>query len=82
MIESEMEEAVKLGHEQQKFTWSSLIHDKTQVKNTRRLALAMLFVYEISFGMSWNSIPWIYAPEITTLEQRHIGAAVEPFSAV
>jgi MFS family permease len=45
-----------------------------------RLALAMLFVYEISFGMSWNSIPWLYAPEITSLEQRHIGAAVGPFS--
>lgn len=26
-------------------------------KATENMALAMLFVYEISFGMSWNSIP-------------------------
>ena len=47
---------------------------------TNRLALAMLFVYEISFGMSWNSMPWLYAAEITPLEIRHIGGAVGPFS--
>ncbi|KAL4897839.1 general substrate transporter [Aspergillus ambiguus] len=45
-----------------------------------RLALAMLFVYEVSFGMSWNSVPWLYAPEITPLNIRHIGAAVGCFS--
>lgn len=47
---------------------------------TANLALAMLFLYEISFGMSWNSIPWLYAPEITTLQLRHVGAAVATFS--
>ncbi|KAH7131717.1 general substrate transporter [Dactylonectria estremocensis] len=47
---------------------------------TAKLALAMLFLYEISFGMSWNSIPWLYAPEITTLQLRHIGSAVATFS--
>ncbi|KAK1763988.1 general substrate transporter [Phialemonium atrogriseum] len=45
-----------------------------------KLALAMLFLYEISFGMSWNSIPWLYAPEITPLHLRHIGSAVGVFS--
>ena len=45
-----------------------------------RLALAMLFLYEISFGMSWNSLPWLIAPEITPLHLRHVGAAIGPFS--
>ncbi|KAG3195616.1 hypothetical protein PC129_g24789 [Phytophthora cactorum] len=48
---------------------------------TANMALAMLFVYEISFGMSWNSIPWLYAAEITPLQLRHVGSAVAPFSA-
>ncbi|KAI9168093.1 Sugar transporter STL1 [Paramyrothecium foliicola] len=47
---------------------------------TSKMALAMLFVYEISFGMSWNSIPWLYAPEITPLKLRHIGSATATFS--
>ncbi|KAJ5378266.1 General substrate transporter [Penicillium cataractarum] len=41
-----------------------------------KLALAMLFCYEFSFGMSWNAIPWLYAPEITPLNLRHIGSAL------
>ncbi|KAL2826260.1 general substrate transporter [Aspergillus cavernicola] len=45
-----------------------------------RLALGMLIIYEISFGMSWNSVPWLYAPEITPLNLRHLGAAVGCFS--
>ncbi|KAJ5685521.1 Major facilitator superfamily domain general substrate transporter [Penicillium majusculum] len=45
-----------------------------------RLALGMLIIYEISFGMSWNSVPWLYAPEITPLNIRHVGAAVGCFS--
>jgi hypothetical protein len=45
-----------------------------------KLALAMLFLYEISFGMSWNSLPWLIAPEITPLHLRHVGAAVGAFS--
>ncbi|OAL53129.1 general substrate transporter [Pyrenochaeta sp. DS3sAY3a] len=49
-------------------------------KATSNMALAMLFVYEISFGMSWNSIPWLYAPEITPMQLRHVGAAVATFS--
>lgn len=44
------------------------------------LALAMLFLYEISFGMSWDAIPWLYAPEITPLDIRHVGSAVAVFS--
>jgi MFS family permease len=44
------------------------------------LALGMLIIYEISFGMSWNSVPWLYAPEITPLNLRHVGAAVGCFS--
>lgn len=47
---------------------------------TSKLALAMLLCYEISFGMSWNSIPWLLAPEITPLHLRHIGSAIGPFS--
>ncbi|KAH6682819.1 general substrate transporter [Halenospora varia] len=45
-----------------------------------RLALAMLLLYEISFGMSWNSLPWLIAPEITPLHLRHVGGAIGPFS--
>ncbi|GME50698.1 general substrate transporter [Neofusicoccum parvum] len=45
-----------------------------------RMALAMLFLYEMSFGMSWNSIPWLYAAEITPLHLRHVGSAVGVFS--
>lgn len=45
-----------------------------------RLALAMLIIYEITFGMSWNSVPWLYAPEITPLNLRHVGAAIGCFS--
>lgn len=44
------------------------------------MALAFLFVFEISFGMSWNSIPWLYAAEITTLQLRHVGTATAAFS--
>ena len=44
------------------------------------MALAFLFLFEICFGMSWNSIPWLYAPEITTLDLRHVGAATATFS--
>ncbi|OAL03658.1 general substrate transporter [Phaeosphaeriaceae sp. SRC1lsM3a] len=47
---------------------------------TANMALAMLFLYEISFGMSWNAIPWLYAPEITPMQLRHVGAAVATFS--
>ncbi|KAH6663987.1 general substrate transporter [Plectosphaerella plurivora] len=47
---------------------------------TAKLALAMLFCYEVSFGLSWNSVPWLYAPEITPLHLRHIGSAVGVFS--
>jgi hypothetical protein len=49
-------------------------------KASANLALAMLLLYEISFGMSWNAIPWLYSPEITPLEYRHIGSAVGVFS--
>lgn len=45
-----------------------------------RLALGMLIIYEFSFGMSWNSVPWLYAPEITPLNLRHVGAAISCFS--
>jgi hypothetical protein len=47
---------------------------------TSKMALAFLFLYEISFGMSWNSIPWLYAPDISTLKIRHVGATVATFS--
>ena len=44
------------------------------------LALAMLVLYEIAFGMSWNCLPWIIAPEITPLHLRHVGGAIGPGS--
>ncbi|KAH6869056.1 general substrate transporter [Thelonectria olida] len=47
---------------------------------TAKMALALLFVYEVSFGLSWLSIPWLYAPEITPLQLRHVGSAVATFS--
>jgi MFS family permease len=49
-------------------------------QQTANLALAMLFCYEISFGMSWNSIPWLYAVEITPLRLRHVGSSIATFS--
>ncbi|KAJ5683440.1 General substrate transporter [Penicillium macrosclerotiorum] len=48
--------------------------------SSSKLALGMLIIFEISFGMSWNSVPWLYAPEITPLNLRHVGAAVGCFS--
>jgi hypothetical protein len=48
--------------------------------SSANLALAMLILYQITFGMTWNSIPWIYAPEITPLQLRHVGGAIGPFS--
>lgn len=48
--------------------------------STSAMALAFLFVYEISFGMSWNAIPWLYAPEITPLDMRHVGSSIAAFS--
>lgn len=51
-----------------------------ETKPGANVALAFLFVFEICFGMSWNSIPWLYAPEITTLKLRHVGAATATFS--
>lgn len=44
--------------------------------SSAKLSVAMLFCYEFSFGMSWNAIPWLYAPEITPLNLRHIGSAI------
>ncbi|KAJ9609535.1 hypothetical protein H2200_005862 [Cladophialophora chaetospira] len=44
------------------------------------LALAMLVLFQITVGMTWCTVPWIYAPEITPLRIRHIGAAIGPFS--
>ncbi|KIW68599.1 hypothetical protein PV04_04536 [Phialophora macrospora] len=48
--------------------------------SSNNLALAMLILFQISFGMSWNATPWIYAPEITPLQLRHVGSAVGVFS--
>ncbi|ETI24591.1 hypothetical protein G647_03960 [Cladophialophora carrionii CBS 160.54] len=48
--------------------------------SSNNLALAMLILFQITFGMSWNATPWIYAPEITPLQLRHVGSAVGPFS--
>ncbi|KIW38969.1 hypothetical protein, variant [Exophiala oligosperma] len=44
------------------------------------LALAMLVLFQITVGMTWCTVPWIYAPEITPLQLRHVGAAIGPFS--
>lgn len=45
-----------------------------------RTALAALFIYEFTFGCSWNCTPWLYSAEITPLEIRHVGAAIGAFS--
>ncbi|EXJ72882.1 uncharacterized protein A1O5_04030 [Cladophialophora psammophila CBS 110553] len=47
---------------------------------TGRLALAMLILYELWFGATWNCTPWIIAPEITPLHLRHVGGAICAFS--
>ncbi|KAF5541172.1 sugar transporter [Fusarium phyllophilum] len=48
--------------------------------STSAMALAFLFIYDVSFGMSWNAIPWLYAPEITPLDLRHVGSSIAAFS--
>ena len=45
-----------------------------------KMALAFLFLFEFIFGMSWDTLPWLYAAEITPLDIRHVGAAVGAFS--
>ncbi|KAK5231859.1 hypothetical protein LTR47_006992 [Exophiala xenobiotica] len=37
--------------------------------------IVMMYIYQIIFAFSWLSVPWIYPPEITPLNVRHIGAA-------
>jgi len=49
-------------------------------KQTANLALAMLICYQLWFAFTWNTIPWIYPPEITPLRIRHIGSAAGPFA--
>ncbi|KAL4912694.1 general substrate transporter [Aspergillus aurantiobrunneus] len=51
-----------------------------QTPASSRLAVGMLIIYEFSFGMSWNSVPWLYALEITPLNLHHLGTAVECIS--
>lgn len=49
-----------------------------QGRSDKRLLYAgvvMMYVYQIAFAFSWLSVPWIYPPEITPLNVRHIGAA-------
>lgn len=41
-IENEMEEAVRLESEQEKFKWKNLVNDKTDVKTTRRLIICFM----------------------------------------
>ncbi|KLU89248.1 hypothetical protein MAPG_08222 [Magnaporthiopsis poae ATCC 64411] len=39
-------------------------------------SIAFFFLYMLFFGMSMNSVPWVYVPEILPLEARTRGTAV------
>jgi hypothetical protein len=47
---------------------------------SNNLALAMMVLFQLTLGAFWTAIPWIYPPEITPLNLRHIGSAIGPFS--
>jgi hypothetical protein len=47
---------------------------------SNNLALAMMVLFQLTLGSTWTAIPWIYPPEITPLNLRHIGSAIGPFS--
>jgi MFS family permease len=48
--------------------------------SSANLALAMLVAFQLFFGLSWNSTPWVYAPEMTPLAIRHVGSAIGVFA--
>jgi sugar porter (SP) family MFS transporter len=39
------------------------------------MSVTAIFLFEFSFGASWCIVPWMYAPEVTPLEVRHVGTA-------
>lgn len=47
---------------------------------SNNLAVAMLVLFQLILGATWCAVPWIYPPEITPLNLRHIGSAIGPFS--
>ncbi|PSS22947.1 hypothetical protein M430DRAFT_98158 [Amorphotheca resinae ATCC 22711] len=40
------------------------------------LSIVFIFLFEFTFGASWCIVPWMYAPEVTPLHVRHIGASL------
>lgn len=38
-----------------------------------RTAVAMVYIYAIFYGFSWNGIPWIFASEVLPTRVRTIG---------
>lgn len=61
---------------------SALLSQAPQGENTGRgqafgsASVAFFFLYMLFFGMSMNSVPWVYVPEILPLEARTRGTAV------
>jgi sugar porter (SP) family MFS transporter len=43
--------------------------------NTLTMSIVAIFLFEFSFGASWCIVPWMYSPEVTPLEVRHVGTA-------
>lgn len=43
---------------------------------TRMLVVALVMIYNASFGYSWGPIPWLYPPEILPLSIRSKGASL------
>ncbi|KAL8371110.1 hypothetical protein RB595_001117 [Gaeumannomyces hyphopodioides] len=61
---------------------SALLSQASQGEGTGRgqafssASVAFFFLYMLFFGMSMNSVPWVYVPEILPLEARTRGTAV------
>ncbi|KAJ5198725.1 uncharacterized protein N7498_007842, partial [Penicillium cinerascens] len=49
--------------------------EKKNNKGLLYAGIVMMYIYQIAFAFSWLSVPWIYPPELTPLNVRHIGAA-------
>ena len=41
-----------------------------------RAAVAMVYIYALFYGMSWNGIPWLYTSEILPNRVRTVGMAI------
>lgn len=41
-----------------------------------RTAIAMVYIYAISYGLSWNGVPWLFTAEVLPTRVRTLGMAL------